>query len=127
MKSRILKFAAVGSVMLLVAACGSRDPGAYDSSLNQKTAGAAVISSFAKMCGVGGIQQYRQSFVNLMRQQRPLNAEAEARIWEMFAFADRGVAERFPTLASRQQQCSTYGTGEDNIRRGIAGDFRGQI
>ena len=45
----------------LVTGCGGSNPGGYDSDLNRKTAGAAVISGMAKMCGVSGIEQYRQA------------------------------------------------------------------
>ncbi len=114
------------SVTALAACSAPSEPGSYDRSLNTKTAGAAVVSGFAKLCGGKRIAEYRESFINTMRAQRPVSAEAEAKIRSQFAAADADIAARFDA-AARAKQCSDYPLDQAAIDRGVAGDFSGQI
>ena len=107
--------------------CMAGSPGGYDSDLNRKTAGAAVISSFAQMCGARRIDQYRESFINKMKAEREVSADAEQQIRMKFKQSDAMLAQRIPTAAERKAYCKEHPARQNLIDSGIAGDFTGQI
>ena len=125
---RFIHIVAMSSVFVL-SGCFSEDvpSDGYDSSLHKKTAGAAVYSSFEKLCGAKRIDEYRQSFINKMKRERSLTAEAENKIKAVFANTDTSVASRFSNPAAKKTQCENYPANQAIIDRGIAGDFSGQI
>lgn len=111
----------------LLASCGTPlEPGSYDRSLNVKTAGAAVVSGFANLCGGKRIPEYRESFITTMKAPRPVSVEAEAEIRSRLATADAQIAARIDA-AARKKQCTDYPLDQAAIDRGVAGDFTGQI
>ena len=62
-----------------------------------------------------------------MRKQREVSPEAEVKIRSQFDFIDNNLKKDFADPPKRREQCTKYGTGEESIRRGIQGDFTGQI
>jgi predicted secreted protein len=113
---------------LFLAACAETSPsGGYDSALNRKTAGAGVISGFAKLCGGKGIEKYRQSFIDTMKSEREISPEVEAKIRSQFEYVDNSIAKTFADPAARKKQCTDYPLKQSVINRGISGDFTGQI
>ena len=111
----------------LTACISASEPGSYDSDLNRKTAGASVVSAFAKMCGGKRINEYRESFIKTMKTQRAVSPEAEAKIRAQYAQADASVAARFADASARNEHCKQYPVDQAAIDRGVAGDFTGQI
>jgi hypothetical protein len=122
-----LTILAIITATALGACSAPSQTGGYDRDLNTKTAGAAVVSGFAKMCGGKRITEYRDSFVQTMKAQRPVSAEAESKIRAQFTSVDSSVAARFPDAATRKKQCTEFPLNQATIDRGVAGDFTGQI
>ncbi|MFL4471864.1 hypothetical protein ACERZ8_19015 [Tateyamaria armeniaca] len=121
-----IPFLAAAAAILLTACSAPSESGSFDRSLNTQTAGVAVAASFAKLCGGKRIDAFENSYVRFVKSQRPLTAEAEAQVRDVFTRADAGVAARFDD-AARAKQCADYPLNQAAIDRGIAGDFTGLI
>jgi hypothetical protein len=115
-------------VTAVLTGCAENTPSdGYDSALNRKTAGAAVVSGFAKLCGGKNIDKYRQSFIDKMKSEREVSPEAEAKIRSQYEYVDTSIAKTFADPAAREKQCTDHPLNQATIDRGIAGDFTGQI
>ena len=114
---------------LFVAACGET-PSAdgYSSTVHRMTAGAATISSIAKVCGNSGVDAYRTSFIHKMQAEQGVTTEGVTKINTLFERADEMSLARLADAAVRKEQCAINAAGRAaNIKSGIAGDFTGQI
>lgn len=117
------------SSALALSACGeSPVADGYNSDVHHMTAGAATISSIAKICGNSGIDAYRASFVRKMQTEQGVTADGVTKINALFARSDEMSSTRFADAAARKEQCAINPAGRAaNIKNGIAGDFTGQI
>ena len=94
--------------------------------LKPVTTSVAIISGMAKLCGVTGIQEYRQAYINHLNSQIVMSDDYENQIRARFKEIDKNLAKDFAQPHKRREQCRKHGTGEAAILRGIGGDFSGQ-